>query len=429
MAERQGDEIVVNWEIQEDHADLSTLKLEYRTADAPALIWYTATAPQALTGQARFRFMNAGPVSIRLQITDQAGNLGSAEKEIPAQQTNASLPVPGTGARPGDSKAAAAGFVIPTANAGTGQVIPSLGNSGPAFPAPLYTNGPSGSAGSPTEKQSVIQPTSLRQSDQRGVGEHSWNPSGTTGFQQTRTGSVDSPGRPVATASSSSHSSPAQMRSNWAGGIIPLEITNNTQVSLNYEVTKIGHSGLGRVQLYLTNDEGRSWQHYADDPGLKPPMTVSLPGEGTFGLRLVVISRAGLGKPPPQPGDPPQMRIQVDLTPPQAKLFVPEAAPNRQNALLLRWNASDSNLATGPITLCWRERPDGEWKPIVECHPNTGNFIWPLPANIPYRVYLQLIVKDIAGNITIEESPEPVLIDLQEPEVQLLGLGGTVRKP
>src|SRR5438128_1424528 len=40
-AERQGEDIVMNWEIQEDHPDLATIRLEYRTVDAPASVWYT----------------------------------------------------------------------------------------------------------------------------------------------------------------------------------------------------------------------------------------------------------------------------------------------------------------------------------------------------------------------------------------------------
>src|SRR5207249_1836360 len=84
-AERQGDDIVVNWEIQEDHPDLATLKLEYRTADAPASVWYTAplTNPP-LIGQARFRLTSQGAVTLRVQMQDMAGNVGSASRDLPA---------------------------------------------------------------------------------------------------------------------------------------------------------------------------------------------------------------------------------------------------------------------------------------------------------------------------------------------------------
>src|SRR5262249_23090772 len=126
--------------------------------------------------------------------------------------------------------------------------------------------------------------------------------------------------------------------------------------------------------------------------------------------------------------DLPQMRIEVDMTPPVAKLYYPQADPHRRDALLLSWTASDKNLAPNPITLQWAERPDGAWTTIAAEVPNTGRYTWQLTPNLPYRVYLRLIARDSAGNTGVDETPDPVLIDLHEPEGQLLGLSGTLRK-
>jgi hypothetical protein len=159
-------------------------------------------------------------------------------------------------------------------------------------------------------------------------------------------------------------------------------------------------------------------------------MIANLPGEGIFGLRLVVGSRAGLGRRPPQSGDLPQMRIAVDTTPPAAKLFPPQPDPQRRDALILTWTAKDNNdLASNPITLQWADRPDGVWRPIATDMSNSGRFTWILNDNIPYRVYLRLSVRDTAGNVTVDETPEAVLIDLHEPEGQLLGIAGVAKRP
>jgi hypothetical protein len=66
----------------------------------------------------------------------------------------------------------------------------------------------------------------------------------------------------------------------------------------------------------MTRDDGRTWFKAAEDPDLQPPVQVEFPGEGVYGLTLVVRSRAGLGRQPPQPGEPPELRVEVDLTPP-----------------------------------------------------------------------------------------------------------------
>jgi hypothetical protein len=206
-----------------------------------------------------------------------------------------------------------------------------------------------------------------------------------------------------------------------ADATAPLEIINATQAAIDYEVTKLGPSGVGKVDLYLTRDEGRSWEHYAEDlhPRSGSPLTVNLPGEGVYGLRLVAASGAGLAKRAPQPGELPQTRIEVDTTAPVAKLNPPQPDLTCRDALLLTWNASDRNLAPNPITLQYAERPEGIWQTIAKELRNTGRYQWLLSQGIPYKVYLRLLVSDSAGNLGVDQTPEPVLIDLNEPETTI----------
>jgi hypothetical protein len=154
---------------------------------------------------------------------------------------------------------------------------------------------------------------------------------------------------------------------------------------------------------------------------------VELPGEGVFGITLVVRSRAGRGKAPPKPGNLPQMRIEVDLTPPVAQLFVPAPHPQRRDALVLTWKAHDPNhpsLAPHPITLQWCEHKGGPWQTIAAKLANTGRHVWRLPPNLPDRVYLRLVARDLAGNEGVAETPEPQLVDLSEPEGVLIKVVG-----
>jgi hypothetical protein len=146
-------------------------------------------------------------------------------------------------------------------------------------------------------------------------------------------------------------------------------------------------------------------------------------------FRIVVESKAGLGKRGPVSGDPPEMRVEVDLTPPVAQLYAPEPDPHQRNALNITWNATDKNLAASPISLWWAERKDGEWHEIVLNQPNAGRYLWLLPPNLPFRVYMRLAVRDLAGAVSIAETSEPVLVDLSEPEARITGLATTARRP
>ena len=106
------------------------------------------------------------------------------------------------------------------------------------------------------------------------------------------------------------------------GQLTPLFITNNKQITLDYEV-KRGPSGVGKVDLWVTKDDGRTWEWYAENRELKPPMVVDLPGEGVYGFCLIVQNRAGIGKKPPVSGDAPELRVEVNTTPPGARLRAP----------------------------------------------------------------------------------------------------------
>jgi hypothetical protein len=420
--ERQGDEIVVAWEIQELNPDLGTLKLEYHPADAPQWSWSPVNATQGLTGQIRFRPTGPGAVSVRLQISDQAGNIGSAQAEIAAKPAQASLPP--TALSPNAAQNTP-GSAVPVNQNVASQPIPTatMSNSvwGPAASTPPVVN--AASMTTMPERIPTVQPASLSQADVRNLSDRS-------GVSQlSQPGNVDGLSRIAAPAGNYNIISAAGGQ-RWPGtAIVPLQLTNNPRVSLDYQVSKTGPSGVGSVELYLTEDDGRTWRRYADDPDLTSPINVNLPGEGVFGLRLVVSSRAGLGRKPPQTGDLPQMRIEVDTTPPVVKLFYPQADANRRDALLLTWTAGDHNLAPNPITLQWAERPDATWHNIDSELPNSGRYTWQLAPNLPYRVYLRIIARDSAGNTGVDETPEPVLIDLHEPEGQLLGITGTVRHP
>jgi hypothetical protein len=149
-------------------------------------------------------------------------------------------------------------------------------------------------------------------------------------------------------------------------------------------------------------------------------LTIDVPGEGRYGFYLVVRSGVGLGKPPPQAGEPPQMRLEVDTTPPQAEVYQLKPAPGQRDALVVSWSARDANLTDKPITLEWAERRDGRWESIGGELPNTGSFIWKVPGTVPPRVFLRLTVRDSAGNVGVAETPEPVTVDLNEPEARIV---------
>jgi hypothetical protein len=397
-ADRRGDEVTVRWQVLEEHPDLATLKLEYRTADGPGALWMPASVANPQSGQARFRAADGVPLAVRMQLRDLAGNPG---RWVESPVTSGS----GGGATAG----------LPPLP--PGGVAPAL-----VPPPPLPPVG-DGGGWAPTPPGGGTQPVSMV---------------GSGGRKDNTT----EPGAPVVAAAGGGGpgvGAPALPRA-VSGTQPPLQMVNRRQITLDYEVAKFGPSGVGSVELYVTRDDGRTWQRSGGEENLTAPapgdakglpsslkrsLTVDLPGDGLYGFYLVVKSGAGLGKPPPQKGDAPQMRIEVDTRAPEARLFRPEPDPARRDALVLRWTAADPNLGPTPVLLQWSAQKNGTWETIGGAEQaNAGQYVWQVPTNVPPHVYLRLLVRDTAGNEAVAETTEPVLIDLHEPEVQSLRLGG-----
>jgi hypothetical protein len=418
QAERQGDDIAVAWEMQEQHPDLNTLTLEYRTSGDPSWMWYKAPVTPAPSGRTHFRFINSGPVTIRMQVMDLAGNVGTAQADVPAKAGNTAAVAQSTSAKPqGPSE------TIPPTPPAAAPLPPAptlaemAGSRAPVTPPPSLVTGPAMDSALPvqtTTPPAPRTPATPEQSLLAGLA---------AGMQQVSAPAANNTNHPAPGWGAHGAGTPATGAPAWpANQQRELQITNSPHLVLDYDVTNVGPSGLGSVELYITQDEGQTWQRFAEDADLKPPMTVDLPGEGVFGLYLVVRSRAGLGRKPPQPGDLPQMRVEVDTTPPSVKLGYPKPDPTDKNKLILSWEARDRNLGQNPVTLEWAERPDGQWKTIAANLSTGTQYAWSLTQDLPYRVYLRATVKDKAGNVTRETTPEPILVDLHEPEGTIRGL-------
>jgi len=422
-AGRQGEDVVASWEIEENYPVPESLKVEYHAADTPPTQWIEVPVSAGPTGQARFRPKGAGEVAVRIQVKDRAGN-----------QSFANTKVTGTGV-------ATSSFTTPASGNGSSNPPPPVSPPSPAAGNSLEPKNEPPSITPPVTKIERPAPQAPTV-EPRITPPAPWQNQGPTA---PSTG-AQSPGNeprvaasttPTPAAPAPSNVSPPAHTTHAPNRSAPqAQLVNDREVTLEYQLDRVGPSGIGSVELYLTRDEGQTWIRFAKDdepekgalPGGKYQRTLDLPGEGVFGLCLVVKSRAGMGKAPPRPGDAPEMVIEVDATPPVAQLFVPQADPQRRDALILSWSAKDRNLSGKPITLEWSEKRDGPWQPVEADLPNVGKYSWQVPKGVPVSVFLRLRVRDSAGNESVAATSEPQLIDLSEPEGRLLSVRPAARR-
>jgi hypothetical protein len=209
----------------------------------------------------------------------------------------------------------------------------------------------------------------------------------------------------------------------------PADLINTNQLNLAYSIDREGPSHVSRIELWMTPDDGRTWSRVSESTDRQVEyISALLPGEGVYGFRLVLQSGVGLSKGPPVMGEVPEMRVEVDLTPPEVHLLEPLPDPKRPDTIILQWSARDSRglAADNPITLEWSETPDGkDWKPVVPSGklPNgNGQYAWRVPPGTPCRVYLRVTARDAAGNVGEDRSNGPVLIDPVKPEGKIRGI-------
>ncbi len=200
---------------------------------------------------------------------------------------------------------------------------------------------------------------------------------------------------------------------------------------LQYAIEDAGPSGPASVELWLTQDGGRTWIRRSEDPDRVSPFDVDLGGEGTFGICLVARSASGLGDQPPAPGDPPQSWVEVDSTPPSVQLYPPQIGTGpHAGKVAITWRASDLHLAPRSVSLFWRpDQPGATWQPIVEGQENMGQYVWTVPPSFPARFHLRVEAVDTLGHRGGAETTDsaPVIVDRSRPRSRIIGLDPNAR--
>jgi hypothetical protein len=205
-------------------------------------------------------------------------------------------------------------------------------------------------------------------------------------------------------------------------GLANRQLLNGTHVVLDYRIDQVGPSGVSKVEVWMTADEGRTWQRLCEDPDRRSPVEFDLPREGLFGVSVVVTNGNSVSDGPPQAGSVPDWWIEVDTTRPTAQLqSVRPGTGEDAGSLLITWAASDKNLSPKPVDLYYATSREGPWTAIKRGVRNEGTFRWVAPQDGVGRYYIRMDVTDRAGNLARCETPDVVVLDLTHPKAKVLG--------
>ncbi len=220
----------------------------------------------------------------------------------------------------------------------------------------------------------------------------------------------------------------APLYENLPPGIRPRMI-NTRRIELDYELDAINPPAAPKIEIWGTKDGGTNWALFGTDEDGQGPAFVMVEDEGLYGFRIVVAG-AGGEEDRPKAGDRPDMWIGTDYTKPVARLAPLEVGPNAQpGSFLIRWEASDALLAERPVSLYLSTDPSGPWSAIGLDLQNTGQYTWTPAPGTPERGYLRLEVRDMAGNVTVVDSPEPLSFVPTRPRVRIRDVRPSMTEP
>ena len=174
----------------------------------------------------------------------------------------------------------------------------------------------------------------------------------------------------------------------------------STHVSIKFELDKSAAPG---IEVWLTPDDGQSWQKVPAAAQKNNSIDVNLPGEGAFGLCLVGAGPNSSSQAPPR-GESPDWRVIVDTTKPQAQLTSIRSGPD--GSYDVAWTASDKNLKTEPIDLEFSKEPEGPWMPMASHLKNDGTYHWAPIRPVTGPIYVRMHAADMAGNVTTCQAAE-----------------------
>lgn len=355
--------VELTWQAEDDALNLDSLEIQYREGEDGD--WKPVESQQQAVGRLDLPVSAAGPVYVAARVSDQAKNEVTAEG-----QTTASS---GTQIQ---SRETEPDFTKPVADL-------------PDQPAGIKEPQNSGMPRIITESSIVARPVPLK-----------------VGMSLPPPVIV----QPVQSPRHSIYPSHAKV------------VKSNT-FNIGYSLDQIGPSGVGAVKLFISEDNGRTWYEYGNDPDRISPFSVKVEKSGQYGFAIRALSGIGLSDDPPQPGHLPEMVVVVDQIAPRPKLGIPQQGHGvTHNQVQFSWVLIDADLPEQPVMFSRAFSPNGPWEPISGWIENTGRFHWAVDQTIDRPIYIRMEARDIAGNIGKVDSDQPLQIDLTRPTARIIDI-------
>ncbi|MBB01827.1 MAG: hypothetical protein CMJ47_04205 [Planctomyces sp.] len=409
------------WNLMDATLDLTTLHMEYRYG--PDDVWKQVYISALEQGKTSWKIPPGAVPEVRCRVADKAGNkaeqmtsvmparqsaVNSAPQNAPAFGQSQSMPVAVPSAVSQKSSPAALPQISPApagkVRANRPDALPEIVSTPPAAASKQQARAMQPMLALPPETEassdSVTQTSAAAEldgyfSEAKAVQNLAAE---STEVDQLEVDQADSqPARPK------------------------LNFVPSRNFQIDYEVSGVGPSGVGVVEVFITQDNGGQWWRYGVDADRQSPVAIQVPADGRYGFCFRIHSGVGNAEPPPQPGDAPQVQLQVDSTAPHLKLLQTRQGRGSQlREVTVDWDHVDDNPTDAPVSVFVGGSSKGPWQLIDDQIVDRGSHTFQLPHNPPAQLFVKLQAIDRAGNRSEAVSAEPILLDLARPTARVL---------
>lgn len=187
--------------------------------------------------------------------------------------------------------------------------------------------------------------------------------------------------------------------------IIRPTLSSTQTIELEYTATdNEGGTGIARIDLYATYDDGRNWRHVLTDTELTGRLTFrSEIRNGPVGLMLSATDRANNRSPVPQPGMAPPFVIMIDTVPPNVQISQGFTGGRDEirggEPVVVQWTATDPHIDENSARLEFSANAGRDWQLVAQNLPVNQPYYWTPPADTNSReCFLRVSVSDTFGN-------------------------------
>lgn len=408
--------VQLTWNAADAHLDLASLKIEYLQPGSQE--WESVEVTPKPSGQISWNVPEQGQVKVRGTIADTASNVGRGQSQMQIVAVGDPPPKPKSGRR------------VPIADLDEGQDHASINTE----------DDRSHHRQSAPRGKLPNQNVASRDDDYRGPiitpfgGVASSSPA-TAPMERFVTGNANS--RPDITKGrwgedpESAHADrPAAPPNTHPRTNSPIRVVGSRKFQVGYTVDDVGPSGIGAVELFITQDMGRKWWKYGDDPDRRSPFDVDVPQDGEYGFAIRVRSGVGLTNDPPLSGEPPSIVVAVDQTPPTLELLSAQQGKGPDsNRVQVRWRVADDHPAPKPVSIYYAPSRNGPWEAVAGWSEDHGSYEWTVMPGSPSQFYVRVIARDSAGNTSKADSTQPILVDLVRPNARIVDVEAPQASP